>query len=110
VKLRTVHFTTPAHHDLATLLENSAERHGIEAAVRLDARIDAVVTSLEQLRERGRRVPELLAAGIDEFREIIAAPLRIVYRAGPRDVWIVAVVDGRRQLTDVLLERARRSF
>ena len=53
-------------------------------------------------------VPELHDRGYTEYRERIAAPYRIVYKPAGGEVWIVAIVDGRRELEELLLERARR--
>ncbi len=71
-------------------------------------RIERVVHSLEALPDRGRVVPELERRGIAAYREIIAKPYRIVYRVVGPEVWILAIVDGRRDLDELLYERARR--
>lgn len=60
---------------------------------------------LATLPERGRLVPELVAFGIRSFQEIVVSPYRIVYRVRGREVLVLAVLDGRRDLEDVLLER-----
>jgi len=57
---------------------------------------------------RGRLVPELLDLGISSFREVIEPPHRIIYRIVEKDVLIVGVFDGRRDLEDLLLERLIR--
>ena len=57
---------------------------------------------------RGRTVPELLDLGITAFRELIEPPHRIIYRIVEKEVLIVGVFDGRRDLEDLLLERLIR--
>jgi len=57
---------------------------------------------------RGRLVPELLHTGISQYRELISAPWRIVYRVERQQVLIMAVLDSRRDLQAVLLNRLAR--
>jgi plasmid stabilization system protein ParE len=99
---------TAALQDITSTLEYVLARSGEEAAARVDELIDTAIRSLERLPDRGRVVPELERRGIATFREAIATPYRIVYRVMGREVWIVAVVDGRRDLDELLHERARR--
>ena len=60
------------------------------------------------LPNRGRVVPELLHTGISQYRELISAHWRIVYRVENRQVLIMAVLDSRRDLQTVLLNRLAR--
>ena len=72
------------------------------------ARIRQVSRRLDHLPERGRVVPELHRNGITLFRELIVKPWRIVYRPAGRKVFVLMVVDSRRNVEDVLLERLVR--
>jgi toxin ParE1/3/4 len=66
--------------------------------------------SLEFLPERGRTPPELRAIGDQTWLEIQEPPWRIVYRiASRKTVEIHAVLDGRRSLEDILMERLLRA-
>ena len=65
--------------------------------------------SLELAPGRGRVVPELVRFGIRTWRELRVKPYRIIYRPAGRAVLVLAVLDGRRDLEDVLLERLLRS-
>jgi len=106
---RRVHYTSLAYDDLATLLANVNDRHGMEAALAVDTAIERVVRSLESMPERGRMMPELRDRGYTEFRELITAPYRVVYKPVNGEVWLVAIVDGRRDLGELIFERARRN-
>ena len=57
---------------------------------------------------RGRVVPELARLHIREYRELVVAPYRLVYRITPGEVLVLAVFDGRRNLEDALLDRLVR--
>jgi len=54
---------------------------------------------------KGRVVPELQAEGITQYREIIAAPWRIIYRIGDDTVYIMSIIDSRQNLDELLLQR-----
>ncbi len=64
--------------------------------------------TLAQAPDRGRVVPEIREMGIVDFRELIEPPYRICYRVHGRDAVIVSVLDGRRDLERVLVDRAMR--
>ena len=97
-----------ASDDVVELLGYALAHHGADVAVALDRQLDQAIASLERLADRGRVVPELRARGISVYREVIRGVHRIVYRVMDREVWVLAVVDGRRQLDGLLYERARR--
>jgi plasmid stabilization system protein ParE len=78
------------------------------AAARLLDRLRDRASRLEVLPDRGRIVPELAGIGIRTYRELLSRPYRILYRRTGRDVVIVAVLDSRRDLEEVLFERLVR--
>ena len=69
----------------------------------------ARTNSLERFPDHGRVVPELQALGVRFLRELVLAPSRVLYQIEGGSVHIVAVFDGRRNLEDILLERALRT-
>jgi plasmid stabilization system protein ParE len=109
VTARNVHYTTQAYEDLTSILLWLSEAHGLEGAEKVDLRLERAIASLESMPDRGRRVPELQSQGDANHRELIVAPYRIVYYALGREVWVIAIVDGRRDVKELLLARARRS-
>lgn len=64
--------------------------------------------SLQTLPERGRVVAELRQIGVLAYQKIVHKPWRIVYTVQGREVWIMAALDGHRDLTDLLFERLIR--
>ena len=79
----------------------SSVKNAIEAA----DRIERVAESLHTLPNRGRVVPELERHGIREWLQVTEPPWRLIYRVDKKRVDIVALVDGRRNLEDLLFER-----
>ena len=96
-----------AQQDLAEIIEYIAQDsigNALETLHQLESKASLLLT----LPNRGRIVPELLHTGISQYRELISAPWRIVYRVESRQVLIIAVLDSRRELQAVLLNRLAR--
>jgi plasmid stabilization system protein ParE len=62
-------------------------------------------SNLYSLPERGRMVPELQGQGILQYRELVIPPWRLIYRIAERKVFVLAVIDSRRNVEDILLMR-----
>ncbi|MFQ5686592.1 MAG: type II toxin-antitoxin system prevent-host-death family antitoxin [Candidatus Scalindua sp.] len=62
-------------------------------------------SALYRLPERGRIVPELKEYNILQYREIIIDPWRVIYKVAGKKVFVMAVVDSRRNVEDILLDR-----
>jgi toxin ParE1/3/4 len=63
---------------------------------------------LETMLLRGHIPPELERIGVLEFREIFFKPYRIIYQVIRSDVYFHCVLDGRRDLQDLLQRRVLR--
>ncbi|MCX6995751.1 MAG: type II toxin-antitoxin system RelE/ParE family toxin [Kiritimatiellaeota bacterium] len=102
-----VDFATVAQRDLQDIVEFIAADDAVAARRVLDL-MESRVAALKRMPERGRVVPELAALGVHMYRELVVAPWRIIYRISGQTVYVLAVLDGRRNLEDVLLERLVR--
>ena len=100
----TVKWTATAEHDLDSIVVFIAE-DSIDEAMRILEKVRKKAAGLKTLPERGRVVPELKEQGIILYREIILVPWRIIYRISGGTVYVLAVLDARRNLEDILLER-----
>ncbi|HVV49120.1 MAG TPA: type II toxin-antitoxin system RelE/ParE family toxin [Polyangia bacterium] len=101
---RPVVWTEPAARDL----ERLAAYLRTEAPLRAERILERIVARGESLRatpDRGRTPPELRAIGERSWREILEPPWRLIYRLAARRIEIHAVLDGRRSLEDLLMER-----
>lgn len=99
-------WTEVAAQDYESLLTYVAVHSGVKNAERLDSRIQRAIEGLDTMPARCRIVPELRAEGLDVYRELIMRPYRIMFRIRRSDVVLLAVVDGRRDLHELLIERA----
>lgn len=69
------------------------------------SQIEKVFSSLSEFPERGVYPDELLALGIREYREIFFKPYRIVYRVINNIVYVLLIVDERRDMQSLLQQR-----
>ncbi len=54
---------------------------------------------------KGRLVPELRAYEVVHCRELIHQPWRLLYRIDRQTVYVLALIDSRRNIEDILLDR-----
>lgn len=99
-------WTEVAQRGVEGIFDYVAERDNLDTAMALCERLRAAASTLETMPERCRVVPELRVLGTTEFRELILKPFHIPFRLRPGEVVIVGVLDGRRKLDEILLERA----
>jgi toxin ParE1/3/4 len=96
--------TRGAEDDLERLHDYLAEQGSPATA---DALADAIlekIDALERFPHRGSVPEELAGLGIQTFRQLVLSPYRIVYRVIGREVFVLLVADGRRDV-QALLER-----
>ena len=101
-------WTEAATHDPIEIVSFIARKSPVNAR-RLLIRLRSKADSLERSPQRGRVVPELAVTGTRAWRELVVRPHRIVYRIRGEIVLVGAVLDGRRDLEDLLLERLTRN-
>lgn len=104
MKRYSVRWAAAARDDLdriVSFIANSSVRNALKVADRLEG----LGNGLTAFPRRGRVVPELARHGIREWLQVTEPPWRLIYRIDKRRVEIVALVDGRRALEDLLFER-----
>jgi plasmid stabilization system protein ParE len=107
VKRHAVVWAAMARADLEEIASFIADDSPINA-LRVVERLERRALTLTTMPTRGRIVPELRWHGIVTFLEMIERPWRVVYRIDDATVYVVAVLDGRRNLEDLLLARFLR--
>jgi len=68
------------------------------------------INSLKVFPKKGKIVPELLEYNINAYREIIESYWRIIYRIDNNIVEIFTVIDARRNVQDLLVEKLKRKL
>ncbi|MGH7928109.1 MAG: type II toxin-antitoxin system RelE/ParE family toxin [Candidatus Binatia bacterium] len=100
-------WTFAASQDIESIIDFIA-RNSPQAAGRVLRNLRNRVETLKIFPERGRLVPELADIGLQLYRELLITPWRIVYRLSNNTVYVMMVIDGRRNAEDLLLERLVR--
>jgi toxin ParE1/3/4 len=98
-----------AVEDLDDIVESLRSRGSHVNAERVLNRIEHAVATLRTSANRGRVVSEFAAHGISQYREAIVPRWRIVYRVDGVRVLVLTVIDSRRRLDELLIERLVRA-
>ncbi|MCA1950117.1 MAG: type II toxin-antitoxin system RelE/ParE family toxin [Treponema sp.] len=94
-----------ASDDLFDIVSYIKEKSGTTIAYEIYQRIINHVEKIDLFPESGRVVPELISIGILDIREIIEAPWRIFYRVTESEIQIISVIDGRRNIEEILYKK-----
>lgn len=86
------------------ILDNHSTRH---AELFINS-IDAEIRQLKEQPKSGRVIPELDRHNITKYREIVVPPWRVFYSVEAERILILAVIDGRRNIEEILLHRNLR--
>jgi len=104
----SVHVVLDAENDLWDIYRYAAQNDSVEKADRLIDKLNETMMSLEAFALRGHCPPELERVGTKYFKEIFFKPYRIIYQTIASDVFVYCILDGRRQLRELLQERVLR--
>jgi len=96
--------TDNAEQDLNEIILYIAQRE-ITIAQGIYEKLQSKVFSLRTFPEKGRIVPELFDHNIFQYHEVIENPWRIIYKIEDKKVFIMTVLDGRRNVEDILLKK-----
>lgn len=97
--------TAGAERDLAAIHDFLLEAEGEAAADHLLERLLQAAESLTEFPERGTHPKELISLGIREYRQVHCKPYRLLYRVVESRVYLVLIIDGRRDLQTILARR-----
>lgn len=104
----TVVILPEAKEDLVDIYLYIAENDSVLQTDALLRRLEEKSVSLGDNPERGHGVPELKRVHVESFREIHFKPYRIIYQVAAESVYVHAVLDGRRELQQLLERRILR--
>ena len=97
--------TEGAEHDLEEIHGYIAEYDSPNNANYVLDELTQVAESLSSFPERGSHPQELLALGIQEYRQSFFKPYRVIYRVIGKQVIIYLIADGRRDMQSLLSRR-----
>ena len=94
--------------DLKEIFIFVAINDSIQSANKLLDGLEEACYKLEKYPERGHIPPELRQTGIKNYLEIHYKPYRIIYEIERNLVYIHSVLDGRRNIQEILNNRILR--
>ena len=97
-----------AQTDMLGIYRYVLEHDSAQAADYLFEKIEELCYSLNHLPERGHTPPELSRINVTTYLEIHFKPYRVIYEIEAKKVFIHCVLDGRRELQDLLERRLLR--
>ena len=97
--------TNDAARDLDELYDYIALHDAPRKADYVLDQIEKAFSKLSEFPERGVYPKEVLTLGIREYREIFFKPYRIIYRVMEKNVYVLLIVDGRRDMQSLLQRR-----
>ena len=100
-----VSLTNDAVIDLEELDDYISSHDSPENADYVLDSIEEVIRGLGDMPERGSYPEELSQLGIKEYREVFFKPYRIIYRVIDQKVYVYLIVDGRRNMQNLLQRR-----
>jgi toxin ParE1/3/4 len=73
--------------------------------------VNRIEIRLEELRrhpQKGRIIPELEKKSITDYRELIEGHYRIIYYIKDQNVFVLSIIDGRRNFEEVVVKKLMR--
>lgn len=97
--------THGAARDLEEIYDYIALHDADHKADYVVEQIQKAFSRLSVSPKRGVYPKELLSLGIREYREVFFKPYRIIYRVMDKHIYILLIVDGRRDMRSLLQRR-----
>ena len=99
-----IKWAAPAREDINEIIDYISQTN-INYAIKILDKIEDNVKQLDMLPERYRIVPELERYGYFLYREMIVDYWRIIYKIENDFVYIMLIVDSRRNLEDLIIKK-----
>ena len=104
----SVFLTDSAAADIVEIWKYIALDDAISIADKIINGLEDAIQKINILPDKGHFPPELERVGIFDCREIHYKPYRIIYSFTGKNIYVIAVIDGRRYLQDILYQRQFR--
>jgi toxin ParE1/3/4 len=99
-----VNITQNAENDLNEIILFIAQNNP-QTALKIMDKIQARISTLDHSPNRGSYVSELLVRNIKDYRQITEPPWKIIYKVDDEIVNVLAIIDSRRNLQDILIKK-----
>ena len=103
-----VNIISYAEDDLFDIYAYILEHDSRQSAEYVFNEIEKVCDSLEHMPQRGHIPPELSRINVVQFLELHFKPYRVIYEIEGKKVFVHCILDGRRDLQELLARRLLR--
>lgn len=103
-----VFLTDGASGDIVEIWRYISLNDCVAAADTIKNALRKTIEKLATMPQRGHIPPELERIGVSGYHEVHYKPYRIIYFVRGKDVFVIAVFDGRRNIQEILLQRCFR--
>ncbi|MDA3927022.1 MAG: type II toxin-antitoxin system RelE/ParE family toxin [Kiritimatiellae bacterium] len=97
-----------AEDDIFDIYQYIKSSDSLEAAEHVFCMLEKLCLSLENLPARGHVPIELASINVTMFLEVLHKPYRVIYEIDKNNVFVHCVLDGRRELQQILERRLLR--
>ena len=108
MKQYRVRLADEAQRDLIDVYRYVATQDSVESAGYLLDELETLCAKLSSFPQRGHVPPELERVAVSAYREVHFKPYRVIYEVVGREVFVLCVLDGRRDMQSVLERRLLR--
>ena len=100
-----VFLTKKAEQELNEIIDYMVTNGDVNSAYKTFKKIRDRVELLKISHEQGRAIPELEMFKVKDYREVIVKPWRIIYKIEKEIIKVLLVIDGRRNVEDILFDK-----
>jgi toxin ParE1/3/4 len=101
-------FSEPALADLLDINDFYLCEVSDRVATKIIDDLESAVNNLAEFPDMGSIPRELLSLGVRQYRQVIEKPYRIIYETFADKIVVHAILDGRRDMQSLLMQRILR--
>jgi len=105
MKLNEIILLPDAEEDIFTIYKYNHSRYSHQNATKTIQNIKDTIYKLKNYPKIGNIPPELERIMIYDYREVHSSPYRIIYQLLDNTIYIHCILDSRRDLRSLLVER-----
>ncbi len=105
---RLINISAAALRDMEEIVDYYIREANLNVALEISDGLEATIDQLKEMPNRGHIVPELERINVQWYKEIHFKIYRIIYEIDDASVFVHAVLDGRRNIQEILHRRMLR--
>jgi len=105
MKINSIFFLPDAEDDIFNIYKYNDKNYSSKNALETIKEIKTTISNLKNYPNIGNIPPELERIDIYEYREVHFSPYRIIYKIIGENIYIHCILDSRRDIRSLLMER-----